>query len=383
MITRRSFQSGLGAAVAASAIGGPAQAKSYNGPNVVLIRFGGGVRRQETIDPVNTFAPFTRRVLAKRGVLIPNMMIDQINGGNTSHAEGTLNLLTGRYNAYTDAGSKFLQDRLEPTEPTLFEYLREAYDIPSHQALLINGEDRPQEEFFTFGPEGHYGIEFRSEMLSLHRFKLYKFARILEEGGRPEDEMQAAQKAYDELMAADARRFAPDQSLPIQEFWARWREHYGEDGFRNPRGDRLLTELALWAIRDLKPRLMMVNYQDPDYVHWGNASHYTRAIQVIDDGIRQVMQALDINPQYRDNTIVIVTPDCGRDANPLMSVPFQHHFNSRGAHEVWALVVGAGVVKDRILDRPVDQTAMAATIAEVMGVRANRAEGDVLSGLFT
>jgi hypothetical protein len=384
MLTRRTFQTGLGAAAAASALSGSAQAKPYQGPNVVLIRFGGGVRRQETIaDPANTFAPYTRRVLAKRGVLIPNMMIDQINGGNTSHAEGTLNLLTGRYNAYTDAGSRFLQDRLSPTEPTLFEYLREAFEIPSHQALLINGEDRPQEEFFTFGPEGHYGIEFRSEMLSLHRFKLYKFARILEEGGRPEAEMQAAQTAYDDLMAADARPFSPDQSPPIQEFWARWREHFGEDGFRNPRGDRLLTELALWAIRDLKPRLMMVNYQDPDYVHWGNASHYTRAIQVIDDGIRQVMTALDNDPHYRDNTVVIVTPDCGRDANPLMSVPFQHHFNSRGAHEVWALIVGAGVVNDRIYDGEVDQTAIAATIARMMGVQASRAEGDVLSGLFT
>lgn len=384
MITRRGFQAGLGAAVAASAIAGPAKAKTYQGPNVVLIRFGGGVRRQETIaDTENTFAPYTRRVLAKRGVLIPNMMIDQINGGNTSHAEGTLNLLTGRYNAYSDAGSKFFQDRLNPTEPTLFEYLRGAFDIPSHQALLINGEDRPQEEFFTFGPEGHYGIDFRSEMLSLHRFKLYKFARILEEGGRPEDEIQAAQAAYNDLMAVDARPFSPDQSLPIQKFWEQWRDHFGEDGFRNPRGDRLLTELALWAIRDLKPRLMMVNYQDPDYVHWGNASHYTRAIQVIDDGIRQVMTALDNDPQYRKNTVVIITPDCGRDANPLMSVPFQHHFNSRGAHEVWALIVGVGVVQDRIYDRQVDQTAMAATIAEIMGMQADRAEGDVLSGILT
>ena len=31
----------------------------------------------------------------------------------------------------------------------------------------------------------------------------------------------------------------------------------------------------------------------------------------------------------------------------------------------------------------VDQTAIAATLAEVMGLRAERAEGDVLSGLFT
>ena len=323
-------------------------------------------------------------MLAKaRNVLIPDMRIDQSGGREyQSHAEGTLNLLTGRYRAYRDAGSKFLQDRLEPTEPTLFEYLRRAYDIPSHEALLINGEDRPQEEFFTYGIHGHYGIDFRSEMLSLHRFKLYKFARILEEGGLAENERLAAEKALADLQAVDERSFVPEQSAPIQKFWADWRAHYGDDGFRNPRGDRLLTELALWAIRDLKPRLMMINYQDPDYVHWGNASHYTRAIAVIDDGIRQVVEALDRDDHYRNNTVIVITPDCGRDANPLMSVPFQHHFNSGEAHDVWALVLGAGATRGRVYDRAVDQTAIAATLAEVMGIRAERAEGDVLSGLF-
>ena len=383
MVTRRAFNTGLGAGIAASAMPGALHAQSYRGPNVVLIRFGGGVRRYETIDETGTYAPYMRKVLAEQGVLIPKLQIDRLEGGNTSHAEGTLNLLTGRYQAYRDAGSKFLQDRLEPTEPTLFEYLRRTYDIPSHEALLINGEDRPQEEFFTYGIHGHYGIDFRSEMLSLHRFKLYKFARILAEHDLSDDDRVKAEQAFADLQAADAREFVPDQSAPIQNFWSKWRAHYGDDGFKNPRGDRLLTELALWAIRDLKPRLMMINYQDPDYVHWGNASHYTRAIAVIDDGIRQVVEALDRDDHYRGNTVIVITPDCGRDANPLMSIPYQHHFNSGESHDVWALVLGTGVTKGRIYDRQVDQTAIAATLADVMGVRAERSEGDVIGGLFT
>ena len=382
MVTRRAFSAGVGAGLAAAALPHQAQALSYRGPNVVLIRFGGGVRRYETIDEAGTYAPYMRKVLAERGVLIPDMRIDQQEGGNTSHAEGTLNLLTGRYEAYRDAGSKFLQDRLEPTEPTLFEYLRRAYDIPSHEALLINGEDRQQEEFFTYGLHGHYGIDFRSEMLSLHRFKLYKFARILEEGGLSEDERLKTEKAHAELLAADARSVQPDQSAPIRRMWAKWRAYYGDDGFRNPRGDRLLTELSLWAMRELKPRLMMINYQDPDYVHWGNASHYTRAIAIIDDGIRQIVEAAERDDHFRDNTVFVITPDCGRDENPLMSVPFQHHFNSSAAREVWALVFGKGVTRGRIYDRAVDQTSVAATLADVMGVRAERAEGEIISGLF-
>ena len=44
---------------------------------------------------------------------------------------------------------------------------------------------------------------------------------------------------------------------------------------------------------------MMVNYQDPDYVHWGNASHYTRAVQIIDDGLQRLVAAVDADPFYQ------------------------------------------------------------------------------------
>ena len=379
---RRTFNLGLGAAVAATAAPRPAAAKDYDGPNVILVRFGGGVRRAETIDESATYAPYLRYVLAKRGVFIPDMRIAQLDGVDTSHAEGTLNLLTGRYLAYRDAGSQFLQDRLEPTEPTLFEYLREAFDIPSHQALLINGEDRPQEEFFTYGVNDHYGIAYRSEMLSLHRFKLYKFAQIIADGTADEATLQDAQKQYTSLMEADPRAITPDQSPEVTAFWARWRAHYGDDGFKNPRGDRLLTALATRALRELRPRLMMVNYQDPDYVHWGNSSHYARAIAIIDDGLQRLVETVESDPIYRDNTVFVVTPDCGRDDNPLMGVPFQHHFNSRAAHETWAVIFGKGIERGNTLDRPVDQSAIAPTIAAVMGFRAGRAEGDTLSSII-
>lgn len=382
-IDRRSFTRGLGVAAAAAALPGRALARDYSGPNVILVRFGGGVRRAETIGETTTYAPYLRHVLTRRGVFIPDMRIAQLDRVNTSHAEGTLNLLTGRYMGYRNVGGAVLGDQLEPTEPTLFEYLRAAFGIPSHQALLINGEDRPQEEFFTYGVADHYGIAFRSEMLSLHRFKLYKFARILEEGTAGEAALEDAAQQYRALLDKDPRAIAPDQSPEVTAFWQRWRAQYGDDGFRNPRGDRLLTVLATRALGELRPRLMMVNYQDPDYVHWGNPSHYTRAIQVIDDGLQRLVETVDADPFYRDNTVFVITPDCGRDDNPLMSVPFQHHFNSRAAHETWAVLFGPGIVRDRVFDRPVDQSAVAPTIAALMGFRAGRAEGDALSGVLT
>ncbi|MEM9782921.1 MAG: hypothetical protein AAF899_10625 [Pseudomonadota bacterium] len=358
-------------------------APAYRGPNVVIIRFGGGVRRRETVETATTWAPYLMHRLAPQGVMIPDLTIAQLDGVDTSHAEGTLNILTGRYRAYHDLSDGVEFDRLEPTEPTLFEYFRRAFDIPAHQALLINGEDRLQEEFLSYGIHPSHGIAFKSEVLSLYRFKLWSLRDRLARATGTDAEIEADTEALVDLEAKGMRGIAPRQPPEIEALWARWRAFWGDSGLKNPRGDAALTELGLWALRDLRPRLMMINYQDPDYVHWGNASHYTRAIARIDHGIERIVTAVATDEEYAGNTVFCIVPDCGRDANPLMSVPFQHHFNTRSAHEIFAFLMGPGIERGRVLDRPVDQTVIAPTIAAAMGFRAGRAENRALGELFT
>lgn len=383
-IGRRAFNAGLAASLAGPALGitNPAQA-AYRGPNVIIIRFGGGVRRAEAIGPDASFAPYLSKVLAPAGVLIPDLTIAQLDGVETSHEEGTLNILTGSYRAYRDVESKLFEPHLEPTKPTLFEYLRQSFGVPGHQALLINGEDRLQEEFFSYGVHKTHGIAYRSEVLSLYRFKLWRLRKGIAEGRGTDEELTVLRDELAQLMARDYRTGGAEQTGPVAALWQRWHERYGDSGLKNPRGDAALTELALWAIKHLAPRLMMINYQDPDYVHWGNATHYTRAITRIDEGIRDLVAATAAHEAYRGRTIFVVVPDCGRDANPLLSLPFQHHFNTRSAHEIWAVIAGPGVVKGRVLDKPVDQTSIAPTVAALMGLRASAAEGDALADIIT
>lgn len=150
----------------------------------------------------------------------------------------------------------------------------------------------------------------------------------------------------------------------------------------NPRGDRLLTELSIRALKELRPKMMMVNYNDPDYVHWGYMSHYTRGISVMDEGLRQIVSTVEADAEYRDNTIFVVVPDCGRDTNPFADVPCQHHFGSRSSHEIFALIFGAGIQKGVVYDKPVDQISIAATIGKFTGSKAEFAEGPILSEAF-
>lgn len=383
-LNRRQFGTGLLATAAGGALlPGQLAAQAYNGPNVIVVRFGGGVRRRETIDPEHTYAPYLRHELAKRGTLFSNMRISSQEGIVTSHAQGTLYILTGRYDRYKDLENKFLSERFEPMAPTLFEYLRKAYNVPSHQTLIVNGEDRANEDFLTFSTNHSYGVNFRSSVLSLHWYKTYAMRQKLGQGGLAAD---ARQKLEAELAKLEARNYRGDavaqQVKELEAFWADWRAHYGDTGLVNARGDRLLTQLTVRALKTLRPRLMMVNYQDPDYVHWGNLSHYTRAISIIDEGLRQLVDTVEADPFYRGNTIFVIVPDCGRDSNPLMQVACQHHFNSKSAHEIWALMMGPGIQRGAVVDKPVNQIGIAATIGQFMGFRAELAEGGVLEDAF-
>jgi hypothetical protein len=71
---------------------------------VILVRFGGGVRRLETVqNPDKTYCPFLVHKLAgKHGVLFNNIDIENKPGIDTSHGQGTLYLLTGQYRHYED-----------------------------------------------------------------------------------------------------------------------------------------------------------------------------------------------------------------------------------------------------------------------------------------
>ena len=384
-LSRRGFLRGsLGAGIAGLAPAtfgaSPFVRPTYSGPNGIVVRFGGGVRRRETIDDRHTYAPYLCKEFTKRGTLYNNMSIAQFEDINTSHGEGTLYILTGKYQKFKDVDDAFLGSRFEAKVPTVFEYLRKSYDVPEHQTLIINGEDRTAEEFYSFSNHHLFGANFKSESLSLYRYKVWLLDQQIKAGKWEGKKLEQKTNELKKITSLDYRTAGKTkQNEKIEEFWARWKHHYGESGFVNPRGDRLLTELTLWSMQHLQPRLLMVNFNDPDYVHWGNMSHYTRGISIIDQGIKELVNAVDANPFYRDNTIFVVVPDCGRDSNPLVAVPCQHHFNSKSSHEIWALIFGPGVPRNKVVDREVDQVSVAATIGRYMNMPTKFTEGPVLS----
>lgn len=392
LANRRGFLKGVLAGAGALAWGGggrllaqdpgvpPAAGREYRGPNLIVVRFGGGVRRRETIDPEHTWSPFLCHDLAKRGTLFPTMEIVSAPGIQTSHGEGTLNILTGKYDKYEDVAGKFLGAQFEAKVPTLPEYLRKEFDIPEHRTLIVNSEDRTDEEFYTFSNHHRFGVEYRANVLSLYRYKTHLLRHRIEGFTGPEDELAKLKQELKKKEKVDYRREERNgQPAPVEEYWERWRTHYGESGLVNPRGDRVLTAMAIRAIQELRPRFMMINYTDCDYVHWGNVTHYLRGISIMDEGLRELVAAVDADAEYRENTVFVVVPDCGRDDNRFCDVPCQHHFGSKSSHEIFALLVGPGIARGQVVDRAVEQADVAPTIGRLMGLKTEYADGSVLS----
>ena len=105
------------------------QLPDYRGPNVIIVRFGGGVRRRETIEPQHSYCRFFLNELVPRGTFYPQMTIDQFQDINTSHGEGTLYIATGKYEKFKGVGAKigdkkFLDARFEASVPTMFVFNR-------------------------------------------------------------------------------------------------------------------------------------------------------------------------------------------------------------------------------------------------------------------
>jgi hypothetical protein len=98
----------------------------------------------------------------------------------------------------------------------------------------------------------------------------------------------------------------------------------------------------------------------------------------MDRGLRAIVRAVEADEEYRENTVFVIVPDCGRDSNPFMSVPCQHHFNSPSARKIFGLFFGPGIDGGRVVDKRVEQNMVAATIGHLMGLRTEFAEGSVL-----
>jgi len=111
--------------------------------------------------------------------------------------------------------------------------------------------------------------------------------------------------------------------------------------WREERFDAFTIAFALRYLERERPRLLLIGLGDTDeWAHSGRYIDTLEAMSLADECLREVWDWVQSRPDYRDNTLLIVTTDHGRGRTPD---DWMHHGPEiEGAQEVWVAVIGAG-----------------------------------------
>lgn len=145
--------------------------------------------------------------------------------------------------------------------------------------------------------------------------------------------------------------------------------------WREERFDAFTAAFALRYLERERPRLLYVALGDTD--EWAHARRYDDmldGIALADRFLQSLWSWLQAQPEYRDNTLLIVTTDHGRGRTPADWT--EHSSDVEGAQDIWLALAGPGQsARGELRDAPtLRQGQVAATIAAAFGLDFSRLE---------
>jgi predicted AlkP superfamily pyrophosphatase or phosphodiesterase len=136
-------------------------------------------------------------------------------------------------------------------------------------------------------------------------------------------------------------------------------------GYRN---DSLTCLRVLQILNNDHPRMMLVNFQEPDGSgHSGVWADYLNAIEKTDKYIYDIWKFIQKDKFYKGNTAFIVTNDHGRHADGFNGGFSNHGCSCDGCRHVMFVAVGPDFKQSAVINQRYDLLDISATIAEIMG----------------
>ncbi|HEY8397263.1 MAG TPA: alkaline phosphatase family protein [Flavihumibacter sp.] len=126
---------------------------------------------------------------------------------------------------------------------------------------------------------------------------------------------------------------------------------------------------ALECLRNRKPRLLQVSFDDTDhYSHASQYYNYINAARLFDQYLEKIWNYVQSDPHYRNKTAIIVTTDHGR-GDAVKKEWSDHGGHIKGADQVWIAVLAPGIPPRGEVKEPMQLhlAQVAQTIAKFLG----------------
>lgn len=397
--------------------------------HVVVVAFAGGLRQQESVlqqyldgsqedDPypgnimynmLTGDAP-TQKIVYGTGEgginPIPSILSDSLQTQGTLFKEvnavsaghyGGLNSLVQGSNVFTQGLTQ------RPVNPTIFEYLRRHGGYSATDVWFIGNTIGASVPLLThsvaegygsayganfFAPNvtfGSSGIEFladakvyhpENELDPMYQLKYFldnsfqNYAEGLLNIGNTEDEKQQIKEFMESTF--DKTLSGTIAHAPV-----------------NDNGDTNTIGYACEVLKEFKPACLFVNMSAIDSCH-SNFTGYVSSIHRADHAVGHLWNYIQTQiPEMADNTVIICTPECGRNLEPNSILDINdwrsYDHSDNNSRRIFTLMAGVDVPSNLVIGdeaNPVGQISdTMLTVADILGVKNEViSSGNLLSG---
>jgi hypothetical protein len=345
---------------------------------VILVTFGGGVRYSET------FAPEGLRNIPRLVSLRPSGYFFKscVNAGVLSHFNSTASIVTGNWQRVDDFGFQ------PPAGATLFEQFRKQTGAGPHDAWAV----ATNKSFANMGcgSARALGQPYGANVVLPKQLLLEAVQDVVKQGGgsgvadrdavlrKLEGVLDSGYEGIGWTIFQAGRKL----DRQVRETLVRGLVEYINGPEAPTSGDELTFFITREIMREFSPRLILVNFWDMDVAHWGSYSLYLNAITRTDRLTGMLWDEVEANAAYRGKTTMLVLPELGRDGDANTANGFlNHRSGDPSCRNTWLLAMGAGVPHGET-DRVVHHVDVAATAAELLGVKAGEMAGAPLGELL-
>jgi hypothetical protein len=327
-------------------------------------------------------SPILQTPLETIGTLFPEVRFSK---GGAGHFNGLSTGVSGNY--FVTQGL-----RQRPGSPTIFEYLRRHAGFKATDCWFVGvdiGNSRP---LLNFSANKDYGRQYGGNFIApTVTFGAPGQAHFMDfKNYHPETDWEI----FREIRGFLNNNFISDgleiphlyntkeEENDIREFVRSTFEKVKSNSISlppvNDNGDLKTLGFSVEVLRWFKPKMTVVDLSNIDVCH-SNFTAYLKNLHRADHGVGFLWREIQRIPEMRDNTIMIVMPEHGRDeiANPIQDLnnwyAYDHSGNNLNARRIFTLMVGPGIdanLKVGAEDNPIGDAAdVVPTVAEVFGIK--------------
>jgi Metalloenzyme superfamily len=159
----------------------------------------------------------------------------------------------------------------------------------------------------------------------------------------------------------------------------------GTDGIGSDyRADSVTFERAKAVLSTHRPRLMLINFKEPDASgHAKKWEQYLENIRITDAYAGALWQHIQADEQMKDRTTLFITNDHGRHVDGHKDGYISHGDDCAGCRKIELLAIGPDFKRGVTSDIHRNQTDVAVTAAALLGLTIPGSDGKVMNELFS